>query len=571
MNNEDHCPRSGMPIPPQAQRPRGRFLSGCILSAFLLSVPATSLFGAEEVEKSSRNNNDGAPTQSAVESKGQRGLQARKVASLGFRKPSGGGDPAVVTFSADGRHVFLTTPFLSSTVGIWSVEKQKQVGTLYGDEQSDIRALAVSANGRFVASGARRGGVLVWDLSDKDRAARAVRWPSGKPYLGPCHLLAFSPDGKQLAGLVDVGKLFVWRIPQLNLVSPKDTGDSRLEGRISWERGEIRWDNTGEHVFYPFGPMVRSQKINTGEITAPLGARFTCSASSYCKSTGLIATSAGNLVSVHGTGGILAASQREKPMVKRHRPPLSFSPDGAYLAIDADHNRIDVVESWSLQTILSIADRCYRLAWSPDSQRIVVAHDDGTASVWGIDGRCRAGAAEGQEELTTVWSDLASSDARVGYAAMQSLVSKPALMQRLLARYIRHREVDEETRRLVDQLSSDKFNERERATHELMRFAYQVRPYLLKEIVNTTDTEVRARLKSICDACDPNTSHFPRSPTARRLERLIQALERIGTDEAQQALKAMADPTQPLWNTERLQQSLSRMKQRQQLLQRAQD
>src|SRR5206468_1411327 len=78
------------------------------------------------------------------------------------------------------------------------------------------------------------------------------------------------------------------------------------------------------------------------------------------------------------------------------------------------------------------------------------------------------------------WADLAGADAARAYAAVSSLAEHPALTVPFLRARVRPARAPEPARlaRLVADLDSDRFSERERAARELERWGEQAAPAL---------------------------------------------------------------------------------------------
>jgi WD40 repeat protein len=81
-----------------------------------------------------------------------------------------------------------------SDIEIWDVAARKLTRTLSGHRDA-VRSLAVSADGRALASGSGTGELKLWDLSRVDRAVHVDL----KGHDAEVACLAFSPDGRTLA------------------------------------------------------------------------------------------------------------------------------------------------------------------------------------------------------------------------------------------------------------------------------------------------------------------------------------------------------------------------------------
>lgn len=103
------------------------------------------------------------------------------------------GDPrtpmGVLAVSPDGRTVATGSP--EQRVTLWDVASRRKVAILEG--KSGVSSLAFSPDGKLIAAGQREGFVYLWDHAN----GRLLRKLVG--HVGPVLALAFSPDGKTLA------------------------------------------------------------------------------------------------------------------------------------------------------------------------------------------------------------------------------------------------------------------------------------------------------------------------------------------------------------------------------------
>jgi WD40 repeat protein len=123
-----------------------------------------------------------------------------------------------LAFSADGRRLASGAGWLRGSAGevkVWDVAAGRELTHFTGHAQ-EVRAVVFAPDGRTLvsASGGMRGGgqVRVWDLATgKGRLLPATTRPPV-----PVYALAFSPDGKTLAGgawqqhFVNFGQVFLW-------------------------------------------------------------------------------------------------------------------------------------------------------------------------------------------------------------------------------------------------------------------------------------------------------------------------------------------------------------------------
>ena len=116
-----------------------------------------------------------------------------------------------IAFSPDGATLAVgcgrmadRTRYLGGIVNIWDLATRKQVGQLKGHKAS-CESLAISPDGKTLASGGDSRDILMWNLADR----RLVASPGGQvsTYTNErprVRRLCFSPDGMELASLDDL-------------------------------------------------------------------------------------------------------------------------------------------------------------------------------------------------------------------------------------------------------------------------------------------------------------------------------------------------------------------------------
>jgi hypothetical protein len=220
---------------------------------------------------------------------------------------------------------------------------------------------------------------------------------------------------------------------------------------------------------------------------------------------------------------------------------LASSPDGRLLAgSDGDTVRLwelasgKEVHNWKRHGDLPgvpAQAAVKSLAFLPGG-RLATGMMDGTILVWDL-----APKAATAGELDTLWADLADEDARKAYRAVHALAARPAQAVAYLKDHF-HPVPEVEPRRvkrLLADLDSDQFARREAAAKELATLGGRVEPALRQALKKAPPLEVQKRVEALLAAL----KGVPPRDTLRAL-RAVWGLERIGTPEARQLLKALA-------------------------------
>jgi hypothetical protein len=202
------------------------------------------------------------------------------------------------------------------------------------------------------------------------------------------------------------------------------------------------------------------------------------------------------------------------------------------------------------------------LVFTPDSRRLLSASHDTTVLVWDVQPwlsrRSASSAVVTAAALETAWRDLGSDKAALAFYALALLVdgspaSVPFLRERVRpapptdAKYLS---------KLLTDLGSDRFAERERAKKELERLADRAEPALERFLQRDLPLEARRR------AADILTQVQGPIVDAERLRslRAVEALEHIGTPDARRLLDALTRGNPDALLTLEARQALSRLK-----------
>jgi WD40 repeat protein len=226
---------------------------------------------------------------------------------------------------------------------------------------------------------------------------------------------------------------------------------------------------------------------------------------------------------------------------------MAFSPDGRMLATghaipdgSSDPASLPSVCLWEVATgklrlQLSGHQRSVRsLAISPDGRLLVSGSADATALVW--DPWSPGKEVPRKQEM--LWKDLASPDAENAYRASCAILTLPGRGAAFLKERLKPVPVvePERLRRLVSDLSSERFAVRERAARELESLREQAEPILREALKGKPTLELRRRVERLLKKLK---EPIP-SPEVLRELRAIEVLEMAATARGRHLLENLA-------------------------------
>jgi hypothetical protein len=164
-------------------------------------------------------------------------------------------------------------------------------------------------------------------------------------------------------------------------------------------------------------------------------------------------------------------------------------------------------------------------------------------------------------EVERHWRGLGDADPEAAAEALGYLASAPAADREVVPFLRKHVKAvppsdDKRLGQLITDLDNDEFAVRERAQRELERMGEEAVPALRKALAGKPALEVRRRIESILKK--PRTL----SPEMLQVVRAVEVLENIGTPEARELLKSLADGVPEAVLTQEAKASLERLARR---------
>jgi hypothetical protein len=242
-----------------------------------------------------------------------------------------------------------------------------------------------------------------------------------------------------------------------------------------------------------------------------------------------------------------------------------FTPDGTligFAGVDGAVHIYDLATAAELAAFKGHTAPLTALAIAPDGKTVTSASVDTTALVWDMT-TIKRPQAKGKTwapgELDSTWQALASDNAAKAFTALCDLSASPTDAVAWIKKHLPPVAALDMKRvqALLDQLDDDQFEVRERATEELAKLGDVVLPTVDKALAAAPPLEVRKRLQEVRQKFTLPVLSGERL----RSYRAVEVLERIGTAEAREVLRALADGASGALVTEQARGVLQRLEQ----------
>ncbi len=408
-------------------------------------------------------------------------------------------------FAPDGKT--LLSYGTDRTLRTWDVADGKELHSLMMSPVAP-NSFALSNDGKRAAVGTIDHRVRVWDVAD-DKELHVIEVPQapGRPgYF--YYTLSFAPDNRTLL-----------------VHSPNE----RLTRRFDADTGKALGEVTGVAVF----ALAANHPGDGRTPLAPQGLGV-------------------NLIEGM-TGKVRQSLTVPLPAPVPGAPPRPFA--GTIAAAIAPDRRTaatvsadGVLRLWDTTTGKTLVERkglpfnSRFLAFAPDGKTVASAGNDVGALLWDVPGPTAEGRPAPREltaeALTDLWKDLAGDDASRTWQAVLSLAAAPKAALPFLQQQLKPgAALDAKAiAKLIADLDSEKFDERESATEALVRAGKTAEEAVKKALENKPSAEAKQRLELVMSklsgALGPNQEEV-------RAARVVEVLEKAGTPEAAKLLEEL--------------------------------
>jgi WD40 repeat protein/transcriptional regulator with XRE-family HTH domain len=347
--------------------------------------------------------------------------------------------PQNVVLTPDGRTLIGVGAGPSDTsVLIWDLtdpRNPRALGTPLTDHTKPIFGLAVSPNGRMLATGGMDRTVRLWNIADPSHPRSLGVLPGGPS--DTVYSLAFSPDGKSLAAGSADRTIRLWDVADPLDVKPLGlplTGAAGYVQSVAFSPdGTVMaaGDAAGSLQLWTMADVRNPQlvgRLRTGDVQI---------------NTVAFAPD-GKSLALGGAKGLLQFWDVSKPSAAKvikstiNVPDnwvnsLSYSPDGGLLAVGSSDNVAQIWERSTGRLVSSLpqTEPVSTVSFLRDDRTLVTSGSDGVARLWAVPGPVITGATA--TVTTTMFSPDGRSIAAVGGTVLQSDVTDPRMPVALFA------------------------------------------------------------------------------------------------------------------------------------------
>jgi len=474
------------------------------------------------------------------------GKEIQRIEGPGINQPGvqAGG---TVQFSNNGKH--FAVGWISQPLKLYDTATGKEVQS-FGDSENPIgvSSIAFTPDGKSIAGACGDGLVRFWDVKTGKEQHRypEVSGPAVSPEgqapvdpgpgtLAAISMVAISPNGK------------------LMVTMGSDVGDGTgmyaslrvWELATGKERKKIRIKNGGD----PNGLLRDEIGLRGGLGGGMVFAQYAYQAGA--SSSGMVISADGRHVALTVGATIELIDLIKGKEIRQfgaQGESLSgavFSPSGKMLVAGASDGTLhfwDVATGTALGEFSGHRGPITTIAYSPGGKTIITAGDDTTAMVWD-EPFLRESLDENPKPLTRDQAEdlakqLASEKAEDAGLAIEKLIDSPKEALTVLKDRIKPVESPDANKiaQLIKDLASDDFDTRKKADEELEKLGELAASALQKRLEEKPEFEVQRRIEELLDKLERPVT----SPEIIAQMRMIEVLERIGSPEARKLLDRLS-------------------------------
>jgi WD40 repeat protein len=461
------------------------------------------------------------------------GIHIWEVATGKERRAATGHDDLVRgLFSSSGGKT-LTAYDDTDQVIVWDLATGKEHQRFPRTRTEGVQRTALARDGMTRAEVEEKAGwVRVWSTAT-ERKISSFRLPV--PHVRD---LALSTDGRTLAVLQDDQPIRLYQATTGKIVRDIQSPDGALRLWMSRDNrllaaSSFHWLQLWEASTGRAFPLIGAEDFNGDQVALATDNQSAISAS----------TPAGTLVLWEVTTGRRRCRLPVDPVLDFCS--MALSPDGRILAAGA---RDRIIHLWDLTTGKELTPlrghygNVFSLLWSGDSRTLFSGSADATIVIWDVSRVIPESTATplSLKQLQSLWTDLSSADAESAFRSMLAMRGAANQVVPFLDEHLQPiatpEDLDLRLERLIGDLASNRFADRQRAAQELEAIGELAEVALRRVADGRPPLETRQRVERLLHVLDEQ------EPSAERLQslRALEVLEQTGSPEALRVLKKIA-------------------------------